>query len=116
MARLEDVAFAPAEWTQVASGTAATATATRAGVAGKYHFITGVTYSASAAPTGAVTVQVRDNGTAADKFEVPASAFAAVVVNYVRPIRISQGSAADITMPSLGGGVTGTVSIRGFTR
>lgn len=118
MPRLEDLAFAAAEWTVTASGTNAVATATKAAEAGKSHYIAGVSISMSAAPAASVLAEVRENAaTAKDQFRIPAAVFAPIVINYVRPIRIAKGLSADVTLPASGtAGVIGTVTIRGFSR
>ena len=115
MRRFEDRAFAPTTWTVVASQTNATATATRAATAAKQHFITGITFSMSAAPAAAVTVQVLDGATVLDQFQVPAAAQAPMVHNYHPPLQLTTGNSASITVGALGAGVVGTVVLKGKT-
>lgn len=115
MARFEDKAFAPTQWTVVDSQTNATATATKAAVAGKQHFITGISFSMSAAPAAAVTVQVKDGSTVLDQFQIPAAAQAPLLSNYNPPLTITVGAAASITVGALGAGVVGTVVLKGKT-
>lgn len=115
MPRFEDKAFAPTTWTVVASQTNATATASQGGVAGKQHFITGISFSMSAAPAGAVTVQVKDDSTVIDQFQIPAAAQAPFVHNYTPPLQITANNAASITVGALGSGVVGTVVLKGKT-
>lgn len=115
MARIEDLAFAPTAWTVVDSKTNATATATKAAASGKQHFITGISFSASAAPVAAVTVQVKDGDTVLDQFQIPAAAQAPLVHNYMPPLQITSGNAATITVAALGSAVVGTVVLKGKT-
>ncbi len=115
MARFEDKSFAPTQWTVVASQTNATTTATQAAVAAKQHFITGISFSMSAAPAAAVTVQVKDGSTVLDQFQIPAAAQAPLVHNYHPPLTITVGNAASITVGALGAGVVSTVVLKGKT-
>ena len=118
MARFEDKAFAPTQWTVVDSQTNATATATKAAVSGKQHFITGVSFSMSAAPAASVTVQVKDGSTVLDQFQIPGGAGTAqapLVHNYYPPLQITSGNAATITVGALGATVVGTVVLKGKT-
>lgn len=115
MPRFEDSAFAPTTWTVVASQTNATATATQAAVAGKQHFLTGISFSMSAAPATAITVQVKDGTTVIDQFQIPAAAQAPFVHNYTPPLEVTAGAAASITVGALGSGVVGTVVLKGKT-
>jgi hypothetical protein len=115
MPRFEDKAFAPTQWTVVASQTNATATATKAADAAKQHFITGISFSMSAQPTSPVTVQVRDGSTVIDQFQIPAAAQAPLLHNYTPPLTITPGAAASITVGALGSAVVGTVVLKGKT-
>ena len=117
MARSEDMLFAPTKWTVVASGSNTTVTASRSAEAGKSHYIVAISISGSAQPTTPITARVRANAgaTTLDQFEIPAQAFAPIVINYVRPLRVPEGQSADVILPALGSGVTGTVVLRGFT-
>lgn len=115
MPRFEDKAFAPTTWSVVTSETNATATATKAGATGKQHFVTGISFSMSAAPAAAVTVQVKDGTTVIDQFQIPAAAQAPFVHNYHPPLEITAGAAAAITVAALGSGVVGTVVLKGKT-
>lgn len=118
MARSEDLLFSPAKWTIVATGTNTTVTALRAASQpGKRNYIVAVSISASTTPATAVTARIRSpgGGTTLDQFEIPAAAFAPIVINYVRPLEGADASSCDVTLPALGPGVTGTVVLRGFT-
>lgn len=107
------------EWTVVDSQSNATATATKAAPSaskGMKHYITFVAFSASAAPAAAVTVLVRENAaTTLFRVDIPASATAPVMINFVKPIRATQDLSVDATVGALGAGVTGTVVLGGYT-
>jgi hypothetical protein len=115
MPRFQDIALAPTTWTVVASQTNATATATQAAVTGKQHFITGISFSMSAAPAAAVTVQVRQGATVLDQFQIPAAAQAPLIHNYTPALQLAAGTEASITVGALGAGVVGTVVLKGKT-
>ena len=107
MPRAEDLLFSPTKWTVVASGTNAIVTATRsAPAANMRNYIVGISISASGTPATAITAQVRkaSGGTILDQFQIPAVAFAPIVINYVRPIDCGNADC----------GITGTVVLRGF--
>lgn len=107
------------EWSVVASATNSTATATKAAPSTKKslrHYITAVSFSASAAPGAAATLQIRENAaTVKWQLELPAAATAPVHVNFVRPLRCSEDVSCDATVGALGAGVVGTVCISGYT-
>lgn len=106
-----------AAWSEVATqNTNVAATATKAGVAGQRHFITGYSISCSAAPAAAVSVTVASGATTVERVEVPAVAFSPVVVNFGSPIRCGINEAAEIVCPAVGGTTRSTVVVRGFTK
>jgi hypothetical protein len=111
------MALRPAEWSVVASAVAGVATATRAAEPGRRHYITGVTLSGAAAPAAAVSAQVRDSAGAniRDQIEIPAAIFPPIIPEYESPIEGPSGASVDVTLPSLGGAVRGTATIRGYT-
>lgn len=115
MPRFEDKAFAPTTWTVVDSKTNATATASQAAVAGKQHFITGISFSFSDAPAAAVTVQVKDGTTVIDQFEISTHKHSPEVHSYTPPLQITAGAAASITVGAAGAGIKGTVVLKGKT-
>jgi hypothetical protein len=118
MPRAEDLLFAPAKWTIVVTGTNTTVTAVRAAPTGNQrNYVVAISISASGVPATNVTAQVRSNNGAniLDQFEIPAAAFAPIVINYVRPLEVGQGLNCDLNLPALGAGVIGTVVLRGFT-
>lgn len=105
-----------AAWSEVATqNTNTAATATKAGVAGQRHFITGYSISCSAAPSPAVSVTVTDGAATVERVEVPAATFSPIVVNFGSPVRCGIGTAAAITCPAVGGTTRSTVVLRGFT-
>lgn len=105
-----------AQWTEVATQNSnSAATATKAGAARQRHFITGYSVSCSAAPLATVSVSVTTGATTVEQVELPAAAFAPVVVNFGAPIRCGINEAAAITCPAVGGSTRSTVVLRGFT-
>ena len=115
MARFEDLLCKPATWTVVNSAVNGIATATKAAVAARVHYITGVTVSASDLPASSVQVQILDGATILDQWEIPAAQFAPIPINFNRPYQCSTNSLASITLSALGSGIRGTVVIKGFT-
>lgn len=104
------------QWTEVATqNTNTAATATKAGVSGQRHFITGYSVSSGAAPLAAVSVTVTSGATTVERVELPAAAFAPIAVNFSSPIRCDIDAAAEITCPAVGGTTRSTVTLRGFT-
>ena len=104
------------QWAEVATqNTNVTATATHAAAAGQRHFITGYSVSCSAAPSAAVSVTVKTGTTTVEQVELPASAFAPIVVNFSAPIRGGINEAIAIACPAVGGTTRSTVTVRGFT-
>lgn len=104
------------QWVEVSTqNTNVPATATRAGVAGQRHFITGYSVSCSAAPAAAVSVTITDGATTVERAELPAAAFSPIVVNFSAPIRCGINTAAEIICPAVGGTTRSTVTLRGFT-
>jgi hypothetical protein len=117
MARLEDVAFAPIEWSVVHAPAANTAAiATKAAAALTQHYVQGISVSFSAAPAAALTVQLFDGTTPVDQFLVPAGAQSPLPFNYSKPFRISVGSKAELQIPAAGAGVSAVAVIKGFSR
>lgn len=104
------------QWAEVATqNTNAAATATKAAVANQRHFITGYSVSCGAAPAATVSVTVTNGSTTVERVELPASAFAPIVVNFSSPIRCDINAKAEIVCPAVGGTTRSTVTIRGFT-
>lgn len=115
MARGETLLFGPLGWSVVATATNGISAATKAGVAGFQHVISGVSLSASAAPTAIQTVTLKDGSTVLEQWELPVAAFAAIMFDFKRPYVITAGANAVLSMPALGVAVVGTVVLRGMT-
>lgn len=113
--RLEDLLCKPIQWSPQDTKVNAVATATWPGVAGKQHFICGISISASAQPTAAVTVTIKDGSNVLDQWEIPAAQFAPIVHNYTRPFVCSNGGDAIVTVGAMGSGVRGTAVLKGFS-
>lgn len=106
------------EWRETASATAAVATATRAAEANKKHYITGFSFSASGTIAASVTLSIRQNGGATTRraFVIPASSIAPIIYEFKRVLVIPANFDVDITVGSLGAGITSRVELVGFTR
>lgn len=106
------------EWRETASANNGVATATRAAEAGKRHYITGFSISASTAITAAgVVAQIRRNGggTVIREFNIPNAAIAPIIYEFKQVLEIPTNQSADITLSALGTGITGRVELVGFT-
>jgi len=113
-------AFSITEQTVVATAVAGTTTATISapGHSASAIVITWVCFSASAAPAGAVALTIKEDSGGANttrfQAEISANATAPVMLNFVRPVRVATGKDAKVSIPSLGGGVTGTITVGYF--
>lgn len=111
----EELLFKPSTDSTVASAVNATATATLpAPGAGKRWMVTGIQISASAAPVAAVSAELQINTVQEMRWEIPASAFAPIIMNFKRPFRGGVDHAVDAILPALGAGVRGTIVVLGF--
>lgn len=99
----DKVAFDPTTWTEVATGGSGTVTATKAAATRRCHLVHFVIVSADAAPGSALTILVKDGSTTKITAYMPAAATAPVVINLVRPLRISENSAAVVTAATVSG-------------
>lgn len=116
MATSELLLYGPTKWSVVTSVTEAIATASKAGATDKQHFITGISFSTTAAATiPGLTVQVLSGSSVLDEFRIPTSFLEPIVVNYVPPLECAPGEAATISAPSFGTAIGSTVAIRGKT-
>ena len=106
------------EWRETDTDTAATSTATHAAEAGKKHYVTGFSFSASGTIAAAVTLSIRQNGGATTRrqFRIPASMVAPIIYEFKRVLEIPTGQDVDITVGSLGAGITSQIELVGFTR
>lgn len=99
-----------AQWNEKGSATAGAATATHAGEAGKAHYVTLIVASFDGSGNTA-SLSINDGGTTIgtvtihDNFELELS----------RPLRMSTGNKAEISLATGGAGVTGHVFLAGFT-
>lgn len=77
-------------------------------------YITGIVFSASAAPAAAVAATITGTGTTLTK-RIPAAAFAPIVMAFgTHPLRITPSTNAVVTLPALGAGVLGSVTVYYF--
>lgn len=114
MATSEQLLYGVPTWHQVTSVNNNTAsTATAAAVAGKCHFVVGYTVSVSAAPSSPVSVTLKDGTTVIDQFELAAAGV--VTREMTRPIRITAGNLAALSIPAVGGTTRATAVLKGFT-
>lgn len=97
------------EWSVTATATAAAATATRAAEAGKSHYITGISGSFGAAQIALMTLS--DGVTVIGNFHVHNQRD----VHFDKPVRITAGNAASMTLAAGAAGVVGAVTLRGYT-
>ena len=117
MASQESLLVGPLGWPSVvARATNAAATATKAAVTNQQHIISGVSISASAAPAAAVVVTLKAGAVIIDEWNLPAAAFAPIVIEFKRPFILDLNTLAELNIPALGAGVIGTAVIRGLTR
>lgn len=117
MASAEALLFGPLGWSVIHSGGAATLSqATKAAIAGAEHVISGFSISANGVPAAAVLAQLKDGVTVIDQWFIPASAFAPIIMDFKRPFVITVGTLAELSLPSLGGAISGSVTLRGLTR
>jgi hypothetical protein len=112
--RFEDT-LRPMEVHAVDSQTNATATAQVTARATLSFYVTGFSFSANGTPAAAVQVELREGVSPLARYEVPASAFAPVIVMlHDRPIEVKPGFVPSIVMPALGAAIRGTVTLHGF--
>lgn len=71
--------------------------------------VEGVWFSASAAPAAAVAATVTSDGADLLRLQIPAAAFAPIGVG--TPLYGAKGKSVVVTLPALGAGVVGTVSV-----
>lgn len=116
MPSVESLLVGPLGWSVLDSQVAAVSAATKAGVAGQVHVISGISISASLAPTAAQSITLLDGATVLDRWEIPAAVFAPIIVEFKRPFVCASGALASLTSPSLGVGVRCSLTLRGFTK
>lgn len=99
-----------ANWTETASATNATATATHAAESGNWHFLSGVLAGFTGSGNTA-NLAIKDGSTTIISVTVHDD----IYLTFDTPIRISQGSKVEATLSAGGSGVDGEVNILGFT-
>lgn len=100
----------PARWTVTATADNSAATATKAAESGKAHYICSISGSFSAAVIKLMTL--KDGTTVIGNFHVHNQRD----VTFDRPVRITTGAAAELSLAASGaGGTIGAVTITGFT-
>lgn len=112
--RSEDSWRAVEEQPASATATNAVATATKAAKAKQCFYLTGYTISANGAPAAVVQVEIRAGTTAWIRLELPAAAFAPIIVQRRRPLRFPLNTAVNAVLPALGESIRGTIEIEGF--
>lgn len=94
-----------------AANTAAVVTITKPSNKRNTIYIEQIVFSASAAPAAAVAATITGTGTT-KTVRIPAAAFAPIVISYgTHPLRIAIDTDAVVTLPALGAGVLGSVSV-----
>lgn len=102
-------------WTVQDSGTHAALDATRSGVPGQAHIVTGFSISCNGTPTGPLTAQLTDGTDVLDEWRIPAAAFAPIIHNYSYPIRLRSGRPATLTLTDPGTDISASITLRGHT-
>jgi hypothetical protein len=120
MTQIQDILAGIDENTATATATGATTTATQAapGVE-KQLFITGFSISSTATiAAGTYEASIRRNGggTIIKRYALPATAFAPIIYEFKRPIRVPENQDADITVPSLGASAVVRAELYTITR
>lgn len=98
-------------WTETANATNATATATHAAALGFTHYLTMALVSFSAAPAAPVLMTILDGASTLGGFYVTQSQ----VFTFPRPLRMTNGNAVSVALPTGGAVVVGRVMIAGYT-
>lgn len=101
----------PAEWAEIAQATNATATATRPGVTGQSHYITGIVASFDIAPAQGIRLDLREAGVNKLSLFVADPA----EMELTRPYKMVPGATATLVLNAGGVGATGLVTIWGWT-
>lgn len=96
-------------WTQTASAVAALATASRPAVTYDEHYITGVSASYSAAQIG--LLQIKDGATVVWEGYVHNQKD----VSFPKPLQLTNGNAVSAELTAGAAGVTGKVTLIGYT-
>lgn len=121
MAQIQDLLVGEMGNIAVDEQTATIATATQAapGV-GKQLWITGFSVSASgtAPAAGTYRVAIKQNAGAVTRatYNIPAAAFAPIIYEFKRPIKVPDNQNATLVLDSLGAGAVGRVELYTITR
>lgn len=113
--RYADLVAAPIQWREKDQQTNATATATKAAQAGFKHMVLGISVSASAQPASNTLVELKNGATVLDQWEIPAFAFAPIVLDFSRPYECDVNAAAVLTVGAMGAGVRCSIQLKGRT-
>lgn len=119
MASLESLIAAPVDFRATDSQVNLAATATQAAPGAGFRLVvTGFSISANGPPAAGVLCQIRKNAGATEvrRFQIPASAFAPIIVEFKHAHQLEENVSADITLPALGAGITGTVELLGLIK
>lgn len=104
------------EWTQRATATNATATATKASPGGALAlYVTGFYLTYSGAANSAQLATLADGGTTIYDIALPAATNQTINMAFPNPIKITDATAATLTLPAGGTSVVGVAGLRGFT-
>lgn len=109
--------FFPPDW--VITTTVATnipCVTTKAGVAGKQHYLLHFSASVAAAATAATTVVVKDGATVIWSEQFGTSVFNVDRNFEKRPLPISNGGTLTVTLGAVGGTTAASVNMDGFTQ
>lgn len=100
------------KWTETVTADNGAATVTHAAEAGKAHYITSLHLSFSTAQTAAKLATLKDGTTVIGNFHC----FSVRDVVFAKPIRITQGALAELSLPASGTGTqVGAATLCGFT-
>lgn len=96
-----------------ATASNAAATATRAAVAGKSHFVTRITAGFSGtAPGTQILCQLKDGTTVIGNYACPATGV--LDIRFERPVQITAGNACSLVLAAGGSGAVGNVTLNSF--
>lgn len=102
-----------ADWSETAEATNATATATRAAVAGQAHYVTGITGSFDIVPTGSKRLELREGAGGPRRLVAFLGELEGLA--FTTPILFPVNTAAVLTLAAGGIGTIGAVSLIGYT-
>lgn len=103
---------------RVVSSANASANVTKASVAGRFHYLTGIVVGVSgAASAGDTTVIVSIGGVSTATFYVPPSSRGnALALEFTDPIQCGPGKALAVDVAAAGAGAVTTTVIKGYTK